>query len=104
MRPDRGLSGAGGAAAPEAISAEAGVEPPAERGEEPAQIPNPVDPALLRPDERITAICAILALGLIRLRARKSSQISGPAPENRLDCAVRPSGHAAKPVLRGKRA
>jgi hypothetical protein len=43
--------------------------------------------------ERITEICEILALGLIRLNARKSSQFSAATGESSLDCLAHQSGH-----------
>jgi hypothetical protein len=43
---------------------------------------------------RINEIGEILALGLIRLRAKQSSQISRRDAENSLDCLGHQSGHA----------
>ena len=48
----------------------------------------------LRPIERIDEIADILAAGLMRLHARKSSRISADIGESSLDCAARQSGHA----------
>jgi hypothetical protein len=44
--------------------------------------------------DRIAEIGEILALGLIRLRARKSSQLSADRGERSLDCVGDQSGHA----------
>ena len=45
------------------------------------------------PRERIAEIGAILALGLIRLRARKSSPLSDASGESSLDYVGTQSGH-----------
>jgi hypothetical protein len=50
------------------------------------------DPSSAR--ERITEIGEILALGLVRLKARKSSQLSGTTGESSLACVADQSGHA----------
>jgi hypothetical protein len=57
--------------------------------------PNPITAASLRPAERIAEIAEILAAGLVRLRARKSSSFSAHAGEIFVDCAADQSGHAA---------
>jgi hypothetical protein len=44
-------------------------------------------------EERLTEIGEILALGLVRLRARKSSQIPADGGECSLDCVGTQSGH-----------
>lgn len=46
--------------------------------------------------ERITAICEILAAGLMRLHARKSNQTLAEQAESSLDCFPVQSGHAAR--------
>jgi hypothetical protein len=51
----------------------------------------PVDSAS---NSRLTEIAEILAAGLMRLRARKSSQKVGDHGESSLDCAAYQSGHA----------
>ena len=61
-----------------------------------AKISNPISPNLLSGPERIAAVCEILATGLIRLRARKSSRISPGNAENFLDTRSDESGHAPK--------
>jgi hypothetical protein len=43
---------------------------------------------------RLTEIAEILAAGLMRLRARKSSQKAADHGESSLDCAAYQSGHA----------
>jgi hypothetical protein len=43
--------------------------------------------------ERIAEIGEILALGLVRLRARQSSQLSGGNGESSLACVAHQSGH-----------
>ena len=55
---------------------------------------NPIRPALMSPEERLTEIAIILAQGLIRLRALKSSQISGHLGEGSLDCLDAQRMHA----------
>jgi hypothetical protein len=44
--------------------------------------------------ERIAEIGALLALGLVRLRARKSSFLSARTGESCVDCLATPNGHA----------
>ncbi len=44
--------------------------------------------------ERLSEIAEILAAGLMRLRARKSSQISGDWGESSVDFSRHQSGHA----------
>ena len=43
--------------------------------------------------ERIAEIGEILALGLVRLRARQSSQVSASSGESSLACVAHQSGH-----------
>ena len=50
--------------------------------------------ALDLPRQRIAEIGEILALGLVRLKARQSSQIAAEAGESSLDCVAHQSGHA----------
>jgi hypothetical protein len=47
----------------------------------------------IKSPERLDEIAEILAAGLVRLRARKSSQISAHSGESSLDCAADQSGH-----------
>ncbi len=51
--------------------------------------------------ERIVEIGQILALGLIRLRARQSRQSSAPLGESSLACVGEQSGHA-NPAFEGE--
>jgi hypothetical protein len=44
--------------------------------------------------ERVAEIGELLALGLIRLRARQSTSLSAPTGESFVDCLATPSGHA----------
>ena len=44
--------------------------------------------------ERIAEIGELLALGLVRLRARKSSSLSAATGDSWVDCLPTPSGHA----------
>jgi hypothetical protein len=53
---------------------------------------NPGGPELLRTKERIGEIAEILAAGLMRLRARKSSQKSADCGESSVDFARHQSG------------
>ena len=57
--------------------------------------PNPLRPDLMTADERLAEVAAILAAGLLRLRARQSSRVSAHARESSLDCVAHQSG----PVL-----
>jgi hypothetical protein len=45
-------------------------------------------------DNRLNEIAEILAIGLMRLRGRQSSELSPHARESSLDCAARQSGPA----------
>jgi hypothetical protein len=54
---------------------------------------NALDPDLMSPDERLAEVAGILAVGLIRLRARQSSQLSGDRGESSLDCSPRQRRH-----------
>jgi hypothetical protein len=55
---------------------------------------NAIDPRHLSTAERLDEIADILAAGLMRLRARKSSQISGAPGESSLDFSADQRGHA----------
>ena len=61
--------------------------------------PNPLPPALMSPAERRAELCGLLALGLIRLRTRQSSQVSELTRESSLHFPPDQSGHA-KPKRR----
>jgi hypothetical protein len=54
----------------------------------------PQKPVDISTDERLGEIADILATGLIRLQARKSSKLSRACGESSLDCAAHQSGHA----------
>jgi hypothetical protein len=56
---------------------------------------NSLDPDLMSPDERLVAVAAILAAGLIRLRTRQSSQLSGGCGESPLDCSPNRRRHVS---------
>ena len=57
-------------------------------------MPNTSASDLLSPGEHIAEIGEILALGLIRLRARKSTELSADRGDSWLDCVADQSGHA----------
>ena len=42
--------------------------------------PNPIHPDRLTPQERLAEVCRLLAVGLIRLRTRQSSQLTSVRP------------------------
>jgi hypothetical protein len=54
---------------------------------------NPLHPSHLSAQERITEIAEILATGLMRLRAKQSSQISRDLGESSLHTLPEQSGH-----------
>lgn len=58
------------------------------------QLPNPIDPERLSADERLDEIAEILAAGLMRLRARKSTPFSAHPGESSLDCPAHQRSHA----------
>jgi hypothetical protein len=62
---------------------------------------NAIDPRHLSTAERLDEIADILAAGLMRLRARKSSQISGDPGESSLDFSADQRGHARQENARG---
>lgn len=55
---------------------------------------NPLSPSLMSPKERRTELCRILALGLIRLMQRQSSQLSDGTGESSLHSLPDQSAHA----------
>ena len=63
------------------------------------RIPNPLNPDRMTPQERRSELTRILALGLIRLRARQSSELSADLGESSLHFPPDRSGHA-KPADR----
>jgi hypothetical protein len=58
------------------------------------QLPNPIDPERLSAAERLDEIADILAAGLMRLRARKSTPLSTHSGESSLDCPGHQRSHA----------
>jgi hypothetical protein len=60
---------------------------------------NPLNPDRMSSKERLTEVARILALGLLRLRARQSTQVSELAGESFLHFPPDRSGHA-KPKRR----
>ncbi len=63
--------------------------------------PNTLPPWRMSIEERLDEIADILATGLIRLRARKSSSLSRDRGESSLDFSPEQSGHADG-LTRGK--
>lgn len=61
---------------------------------------NALAPDHISASDRLGEICEILALGLIRLRARQSSKLSAGSGESSLDFTAHQSGHAN--VLHGR--
>jgi len=57
---------------------------------------NPVDPARLSTAERLGLVAGLLARGVIRLRARKSSGLSAATGESPLDLSAGESGHPTR--------
>jgi hypothetical protein len=55
---------------------------------------NPYPARLMSPQERRAELCRLLGVGLVRLRARQSSDLSAPAGESSLPSARHRSGHA----------
>jgi hypothetical protein len=58
-------------------------------------IPNPLHPRHMSAAERLDEIADILAAGLIRLRARKSSALSRDRGESSLDFSPDQRGHVS---------
>jgi hypothetical protein len=55
---------------------------------------NPLAPSLMSPAERRAELCAILAIGLMRLRLRQSSELSAGMENSLVDFPPDQSGHA----------
>ncbi|MBM3952652.1 MAG: hypothetical protein FJ311_14515 [Rhodospirillales bacterium] len=66
--------------------------------------PNAIAPGHMSPAERIGEICAILARGLVRLKARQSRPVSGDPGESCLDFPADQRGHASRTRSREARA
>lgn len=58
--------------------------------------PNPLAPTLMTPAERRAELCRILALGLVRLPQRQSSELSDRTGESSLHFPPDRSGHATR--------
>ena len=58
------------------------------------QMPNPINPNRLTAKERLAELCRLLAVGLIRMRQRESSELSDGTGEIRLHSAADQSVHA----------
>lgn len=56
--------------------------------------PNPLLPFHMSPAERRAELCRILALGLVRLLQRQSSELSEGTGESSLHCPPDQSSHA----------
>jgi hypothetical protein len=57
---------------------------------------NPLSPFHMTPAERRTELCRILALGLVRLLQRQSSELSDRTGESSLHFPADQSGHATR--------
>lgn len=60
------------------------------------QMPNPIDASRLTAAERRAKLCSLLALGLVRLHLRQSTELSAPPRESSLPSSANPSGHATR--------
>lgn len=60
--------------------------------------PNPLNPAHMKPRERRSELCQLLALGLLRLHMRNRSQPSNENEEFRLHNPPDQSGHATTQI------
>lgn len=58
--------------------------------------PNPLSPFHMTPAERRAELCHILALGLVRLLQRQSSELSDRSGESSLHFPPDQSGHATR--------
>jgi hypothetical protein len=65
--------------------------------------PNPLAPDRLTSAERYAEVAEILAEGLVRLRARQSTELSANRGESRLDISPTRSGHARRTQRREAR-
>jgi hypothetical protein len=61
---------------------------------------NPLKPETMPPDERLAELGQILAAGLMRLHARKSSPLSADRGDSSVDFLPDQSGHADAPKRR----
>jgi hypothetical protein len=60
---------------------------------------NALDPDLLSTDEHLAEVARLLAAGLIRLRARQSSPLSGDWRESPLDCSPTQRRHVGNQIM-----
>lgn len=58
--------------------------------------PNALNPARMSPAERLAELGRILAAGLIRMKAAKSSGLSADEGESSVDYAAPKTGHATR--------
>lgn len=65
-------------------------------------MPNALDPNLMTAAERLDEIAAILAAGIVRLKARHSAHHPRDRGDLSLDFPARPSRHARKRRVREK--
>jgi hypothetical protein len=65
---------------------------------------NGLDPNRMTASERLSELADLLALGLVRLRARQSSEVSRDHGESSLDCSPGESGVVLPKVPRRARA
>ena len=61
---------------------------------------NPLHPDMMSAEERLAELGEILARGVVRLKARKSSQLSGELGDSSLDLTPDQRGHANETVER----
>ena len=64
---------------------------------------NPIHPSHMTPAERLAELGQILARGLIRLHARKSTPLSPDSGDSCLDFVPHQRGHAGEPLRRKAR-
>jgi hypothetical protein len=62
---------------------------------------NALHPDRMTAAERLDEIAELLAVGLMRLQARKSSPLSAAGGESLLDCAAHQSSHAGRLTSHG---
>ncbi len=65
---------------------------------------NSLHPGRMTASERIAEVAGLLALALVRLRARQSSEVSGACGESSLDCLGDQSGRVLPKAPRRARA
>jgi hypothetical protein len=65
--------------------------------------PNPLPPDRMTPTAHLAELADILALGILRLRARRKPRETNDVSEFRLDCSPDRSGHGRTSRTRRKR-